>query len=118
MHELSIVDALIEQARNEIERSGQTGRVLRLDLVIGRLAGVNCDSVRFAFELLAPGTRLEGADLHITEPKASCCCRACGLRTEIDELVLECPQCASTNVFIDGGRELTLESIEIEDGLD
>ena len=53
MHELSIVEALIDQVGQELDRAGQQGRVLRLELSIGRLSGVNPDSVRFAFGLLA-----------------------------------------------------------------
>ena len=34
---------------------------------------------------------------------------------EIDEFVAQCPECDSTDVSIDGGRELLLQSIEIED---
>ena len=115
MHELSIVEALIERAEKEIRRAGHDGRILRLDLVIGRLAGVSCDSVRFAFDLLSPGTPLEGTQVKITEPKATCCCRACNARVEVDEITVCCPRCGGVEVSIEGGRELLLDSIEIED---
>jgi hydrogenase nickel incorporation protein HypA/HybF len=91
MHELSIVEALIEQVREELDRQGQQGRVLRLDLTIGRLSGVNVDSIRFAFGLLTPDTILENAEVAIDEPRAVCRCHVCNERTEIDDLVLECP---------------------------
>ena len=65
MHELSIVEALIDQVGQELDRAGQQGRVVRLELSIGRLSGVHGESVRFAFGLLAPGTRVENADLVI-----------------------------------------------------
>jgi hydrogenase nickel incorporation protein HypA/HybF len=115
MHELSIVEALIEQAQREVKRAGQDGRIRRLDLVIGRLSGVHCESIRFAFDLLAPGTPLEGARLQITQPKATCCCRTCRARVEIDEVVVQCPECASGEVTIEGGRDLLLQSIELGD---
>ena len=106
MHELSIVEALIDQVGQELDRQGQQGRVLRLELSIGRLSGVNCDSVRFAFGLIAPGTVVEDAEIVIREPKAACRCRACGARTEIDDLVIQCPPCGSDDISIEGGREL------------
>jgi len=115
MHELAIVEALIDQTRAEVENAGQTGRVLRLDLSIGRLSGVYCDSIRFAFDLLSKDTLLEGAELHITQPKATCHCHECDARVEIDEIVVQCPECAGGDVSIDGGRELLLQSIELED---
>ncbi|MBN2474647.1 MAG: hydrogenase maturation nickel metallochaperone HypA [Pirellulales bacterium] len=115
MHELSIVEALIEQAQKEMDRAGHRGRVLRMELVIGRLAGVSCDSVRFAFDLLAPGTPLEGAQVHIAEPKATCRCHTCDAKLEIDEITIRCPHCGGIELTIEGGRELLLQSIEIED---
>lgn len=114
MHEVSIVEALIEQVEKEVERSGHGGRVTRLELVIGRLSGVNADSIRFAFEMLSPGTMLEAADVQIDEPKAVCCCRGCGARTEIDELAACCPACGSGEIAVEGGQELLLQTIDLE----
>jgi len=114
VHEVSIVEALIEQVEKEVARSGHRGRVARLELVIGRLSGVNADSIRFAFEMLAPGTMVEAADLEIAEPKAFCCCKGCGARTEIDELFIRCPACGSGEISIDGGQELLLQTIDLE----
>ena len=115
MHELAIVETLIEQVETEVARSEHSGRVLRLELVVGRLSGACADSIRFAFELLAPGTRLEGSTLDIREPKASCRCRSCQHTAEIDELVAACPSCGSRDIVIEGGRDLLLESIDLED---
>jgi len=115
VHELSIVEALIEQVEKEVEHCGHQGRVLSLALTIGRLSGVNAEAVRFSYELLSPGTIVEGAELQISEPKATCCCRACGARTELDELDAYCPECGSDQIVIEGGRELLLQSIELED---
>ena len=63
MHELAIAKALIEQVGTELDRAGQNKAVKRLELAVGRLSGVHCDCLRFAFELLSPGTPVEGAEL-------------------------------------------------------
>jgi hydrogenase nickel incorporation protein HypA/HybF len=115
MHELSIVESLLEQVLQETQRVGAKGRVRRLELIIGRLSGVNCDSVRFAFDMLARDTFLENADLIIREPDASCRCCACLGQTEIEEFVAECPRCGSRDIVIEGGRQLLLQSIEVEE---
>jgi hydrogenase nickel incorporation protein HypA/HybF len=115
MHELSIVEALIDQVAEALVPAGDHGRVLRVELSIGRLSGVNCDSVRFAFDLLSPGTVVEHADLLIREPKAVCHCNVCGAETEIDEIMLDCPKCGSGDVAIQSGREMVLQSIEVEE---
>jgi hydrogenase nickel incorporation protein HypA/HybF len=111
---LAIVDALIGQVHEELKRAGAGGRVLRVDLVVGRLSGAHPDALRFAFELLSPGTIVEGAQIEIDEPGAVCHCRACGARTDLDDLGAICPRCSSPNVSIEGGQDLLLQSIEVE----
>ncbi len=115
MHELSIVEALIEQVGREVHRAGQRGKILRIDLSIGRLSGVNCDSLRFAFDLFAPTTPVAGAEIVIHQAKPVCRCQTCHARVEIDDLVFKCPQCTSDAIVIEGGRDLLLQSIEVED---
>jgi hydrogenase nickel incorporation protein HypA/HybF len=115
MHEVAIADALIEQVQGEIDRAGASGRVTRVALVVGRLSGVNADSLRFALDLLVKGTILEPARIEIAEPSAQCQCVACGWRTEIEDLEARCQRCGSSDVAIEGGRELLLESIELEE---
>jgi len=115
MHELAIIEALIEQVSREMKRAGRQGRVARLDLSVGRLSGVNPDSLRFAFGLVAPGPPVEGAEMAIDEPKAQCRCNQCGAQTDIDDLVIQCPRCGSGDISIEGGRDLMLQSIEIEE---
>lgn len=115
MHEVSIVEALIEQVETAVAGQDSAGRVTRLDVQIGRLSGVNVDSIRFAYELLTPGTRLEGAEMRIEEPRAVCVCEACGVRSEVDELVFDCPACGSQEITLEGGDEMLLRSIEVGD---
>ncbi len=115
MHEISIVEALIEQVQKEVDQGGHRGWVSRLDLVIGRLSGVSVDSVRFAFQLLAPGTVAERAQIHVEQPRAACVCGVCGLRTEIEDLVAQCPACRSDRIHIEGGNELLLQTIDLEE---
>lgn len=117
VHELSIVEALIEQVERELERSGRGARVVRLNLEIGRLSGVCPDSLRFAWELVSPETPLAGAELCIAEPPAVCACGQCGARTELDDLAFTCPKCGSTEVTIEGGQQMLLQTIELEDSM-
>ncbi len=115
MHELSIAEALIEQVEREVRRAGSKGRVLKVELSIGQLSGVHHESLKFALDLLAPGTLVEKALVEIRRPRAVCVCSQCGGRGEIDQWPLGCPKCGSDQITIEGGRELLLESIELDD---
>lgn len=114
MHEFSIVQALVEQVRKELQRAGATGRVQAVDLAVGRISGVNVEALRFAFQVLTHDTELQDVELRIRRPGAKCQCRACGENSELEELLLQCPRCSASDITITGGRELVLESIEVE----
>lgn len=58
---------------------------------------------------------MEGASLEIEEPRAVCVCAGCGVRTELEELFLQCPACGSPEIAVDGGQEMLLETIDIEE---
>lgn len=115
MHELSIAEALIEQVEREVRRAGSKGRVSKVELSIGQLSGVHHESLKFALDLLATGTLVEKALVEIRRPRAVCVCSQCGGRNEIEQWPLGCPVCGSDQIAIEGGRELLLESIELED---
>jgi hydrogenase nickel incorporation protein HypA/HybF len=115
MHELSIVEALIEQVGREVRRSGLPGKIRRVEISVGRFSGVNPGCLQFAFNLLSEKTLLEKTEIVIHEPKAVCLCRHCNARAEIDEFVSRCPQCGSVEVALEGGRDLMLQSIDVEE---
>lgn len=117
LHEMSIVESVLDQVRSEVEQAGQSGRVVGLHLVIGRLSGVHADSIRFAFELLAPESIAAGAQLTIDQPRARLHCRCCATEHEIEELAVVCPHCGDSRVTILGGQELMLQSIDLEEDL-
>ena len=114
MHEASIVEALLEAARDEMLRAGAE-RILRLQVTVGALSGVNVEALRFAFDMLAPGTPAEGAELEVVETRALCSCRACGEENPVEDPFSACPACGSVDVRIRGGDELLLSSLEVEE---
>jgi hydrogenase nickel incorporation protein HypA/HybF len=115
VHEMSIVQSLIDQVEAELDKAGHAGRVRVVDLVVGRLSGANADSIRFAYQVLAPGTILEGAELQIHLTQAVLHCRSCGAQRQVAELEIRCGSCGSSDTTIQGGQELLLQSIELED---
>lgn len=115
MHELSIAEAILQQVEDAVRQSGQSGRVTRVDLAIGVLSGVCAEAVRFALGLLTDGTALAQTQFCIRQPQAECVCDQCGQRTPTDDIVLACPSCGSSQITIQGGRDLVLESIDLED---
>lgn len=110
MHELAITQSLVETV------AAATGgaRVATVRIRVGRLSGVVPDAMRFAFDVVAVGTSLEGAVLEIEEPVGRGRCRTCGDDIELADLILLCP-CGSADVEVRSGRELAVASVDLTD---
>ena len=114
MHELGIVQDLVELAEEELAHRGGGGPVVSLTVRVGLLSGVNPEAMEFAFEIVAPSSRLGKARLKIITDRPILTCCICGHKVELDDLALECPACGRDEVEISGGRDLILESITLE----
>jgi len=79
MHEMSIAQNIIDIAANEVEKAG-VRNVLELELEIGKLAGVEYESLEFALKILAPGSVLDGCRLVIHKPDGEAVCNDCESR--------------------------------------
>jgi hydrogenase nickel incorporation protein HypA/HybF len=86
MHELSVAAAI---ARIAARHAGGR-RVTAVEVRVGHLRQVVPDSLTFAFELLAEGTVLEGAELRLEPVAPAGRCRACGATAEPEGFPLQC----------------------------
>jgi hydrogenase nickel incorporation protein HypA/HybF len=111
MHEYSIVAALVDRVRREVEaHPGAIARRLRVR--IGELAGVEPELLRTAFAVLRERGACAGAELDIEQVAAAWCCTRCDLPVA-PGAVLRCPSCGRPAGLAAGG-EIILERIEME----
>ncbi|HZV75295.1 MAG TPA: hydrogenase maturation nickel metallochaperone HypA [Conexibacter sp.] len=111
MHELAIADSIVRIAS---ERAGPR-RVRTVRVAAGYLRQVVPDALAFAFELVALGTPVEGAELELRAVLAEARCRTCGARTEQDAFPLCCGTCGALDVEVVAGEELMVEELELEE---
>jgi len=64
-----------------------------------------------AFHHVAAGTEAADATVDLVAVPANLRCAACGAEAQTHDVLAVCPQCASDDVSMTGGEELTLESI-------
>ncbi len=64
MHEASLIADLIEKVET-VARENGAARVVAVDILIGALDDTTVDHVREHFDMAAPGTLLEGAELRL-----------------------------------------------------
>lgn len=115
MHELGVAANIVEIAIDSIPDNLNKMPVEKINLRIGKLSSVVPESLRFCFETLIPGTRLEGAELSIEEVPVTAKCRECNFQWIVPEPVFICKRCGSGLINIISGRELDISSIEIAD---
>lgn len=114
MHELSLVQALMEQL-TKLAKEHKASEIHRVSMEIGPLAGVVIDSFEFAFGVLAKEQPLTSkAQLEITTPVVSYRCLDCQQIVEgCRERPASCPACQAP-MYPEGGDELILSSVEME----
>jgi hydrogenase nickel incorporation protein HypA/HybF len=113
MHELSIVQALVEQLE-EVRRREQATRVVVCRIAVGRLSGVDPRSLSETFPIVADESEVAGVELRIEEIPVRLRCSACGVESLADGFVLRCPACGSDAVTVTTGRELHLVSVDLD----
>jgi len=115
MHELSIVESVVE-AVTETAAAYPGARVMSVKLRVGVLAAVVKESLEFCWELATVGTALAGAALVVNNVPLVVHCAACGRDAEIEGVQnFRCPNCGELAAELRQGRELEIESIELEE---
>ncbi len=113
MHELSLLEGMVQGLQAEARREGFT-RVHQVRLEVGRLSGAEPEALRFAFGPATEGTLAEGADLVILLVPGTGLCRACGAEVEIEARFDPCPACGEGFVDVTGGTELRIKDLDVE----
>jgi hydrogenase nickel incorporation protein HypA/HybF len=118
VHELSIVSSIVESVTETL--AGYPGaRVKEVRLRVGALASVIEDSLQFCYGIATEGTPLAGSALIVKILPVKLHCDVCNKDVEIASLQsFRCPFCEEPVTDLRQGRELEIESIEIEDGVE
>lgn len=112
MHEISLAQRLLRIALEAAAANGG-GRVARARLLLGALSGAEAETLRFAFDVAARGTAADGCVLEVVRVPARLRCPSCRGEHE-GELLEPCPVCGSVGFEVLQGRELRLESVDLE----
>jgi hydrogenase nickel incorporation protein HypA/HybF len=113
MHELSVTEQLLIVVL-EHARKASAKQVLKVNVVIGDLTGFVDESIQFYFEILSKGTEAEKASVAVTRIPGRVRCRDCRKEYQPDGSDWSCPHCGGLMEEVLGGRELYVESIEVE----
>ena len=106
MHELGIMSGVMDSVQQAANDAGAQ-RVLKISLSVGEMTEAIEDA-------LAEGTMCEDAELEITMIPPKSICLECGAEYEHDRFHMLCPECGSAFSELLQGKELRIDSIEVD----
>jgi len=116
MHELGIMTGVLD-AVCESARANDALRVVRVDMSVGEMTEAIKDALDFAFEALGDLSEYElckDAELNINMIGCKSRCLECDSEYEHDRFHMLCPNCGSFATQLIAGKELQIDSIEVD----
>ncbi len=113
MHELSVCMSLLEQV-TALAAERSASNVVKIELDIGPLSGVEAELLRNAYPIAAAGTIAESAELIIHEADIVVRCSDCGAETRAVPNRLVCGDCGNFRTQVVSGDEMILKRLELE----
>lgn len=114
MHELSIAQSLLDLVLQHVSED-QVELVRCVRVRVGPLSGVDPASLAFCFDALAASGPLPNAQIEIVAVPATAACLECHHRFDLLEPICSCPSCGATRLRAQGGNDLLLGEIVLED---
>ena len=114
MHERGIMTGVLEAATASAREAGAT-RLLKVTLSVGEMTEAIEDALVFSFEALVEGDPFTAdAELEVRMVSPRSRCLECGAEFEHDRFHLFCPECDGFCTELLAGRELQIDSIEVD----
>jgi hydrogenase nickel incorporation protein HypA/HybF len=113
VHEMSIAESVLQIIEDKARSDGYA-KVNAVWLEIGQLAGVETESLRFCFDVVARDTVARDARLEIIETAGQGWCMECACNVAVTARYEPCPRCGSFQIEVTGGEEMRVKELEVE----
>lgn len=112
MHEMSIALSVLESLEKEARRFPD-GRIAKVGLRVGELAGVDSGALGFCLEAAVRGTKWDAVVFEIESSPRRHRCECCQRTFVVTEYDGKCPSCGESRTVFVGGDELELAYLEV-----
>jgi hydrogenase nickel incorporation protein HypA/HybF len=113
VHEMSIAESVLQIIEDKARADGYA-KVNAVWLEIGRLAGVETESLRFCFDVVTRDSVAKDARLEIIETAGQGWCLECARGITVTARYEPCPNCGSFQIQVTGGEEMRVKELEVE----
>lgn len=113
MHELWLCKRIFEIVQEQAGEKNATC-IKKIVLEVGQLAGVDQEALRFSFQVLAAGTRVEKAVLQIIPIHGEALCEFCQKKVPLLQYYDACPLCGKHSLTVTQGEDLRIKSMVVE----
>lgn len=113
MHEMAYVEELLKKLRNL-----KLKKVLRINLSINRISGIEPKSFTFYWKAVTKNTLFSQTKLKFRKITNKTLCLSCKkhfLFIDDDDILIRCPFCGSIKTVQKDNSVVTIESIEFEE---
>jgi hydrogenase nickel incorporation protein HypA/HybF len=111
MHEYSLVLSLIQRVE-QIARERAAKAVMRVEVRVGELSGVEADLLVAAYDIAREGTLCSGASLEVTRVAAKWQCPSCSGVVD-SRSGIQCPGCGAAARLVEG-NEIFFDRMELD----
>lgn len=113
MHEMSLAEGILDISLQYF-RQANAQKITEITVLVGEMTNVVPESLSFCFESLSKGTPAEQAVLKLKSMPLEAWCHNCDYKFVVQNYNFTCPHCTSANLEIISGRQLQVESLEVE----
>lgn len=113
MHDYHKAADFLKEASEKAEAAGKK-KVTAVNIAVGEDSGYSGESIQMYFEDLSRGTVCEGARMNVRSVKSKLRCPKCNELFERRRFDFSCPTCGTQGEPSEVGREVKIESIEME----
>ena len=113
MHEAALVEALIDQLRDEAQRNS-ISKIIRVQVGLGVQQLVVPEAFHQAFAMASVGSLLNETELILREVPMKAICGNCSQIYYPDLQDYRCPTCGKADAELIEGQEIILQSVEGE----
>ena len=112
MHEIGIVDDILNAISAKLRGKKERSRIKRVNISIGELEHISPEHFEFHFRERTKDTPLKNAELNFKKVEARFRCKDCGTEFNAQEGLKGCPRCKGNLNDVTSGIGIDVDSVE------